>query len=863
MVVKINNKSDFKINEWSESIALEVPFEFSYYIPLNKEKYVASFDGHKYINCTRLEDGSLDVIFNSHGLGIGRLKVVRKYHVDDSSFADGVFDVTSDDLTDVFLTSGKTFDTYVRTLVVPPYLKGDKGDPMTWNSMTDKERGELVEDIAEAIDPEMVMTENEKSRQAAEQSRQTAEQQRSTTFNTLKGEMQSAITAGNEAAGNAQKVVDEYDTKVDEQDAKLSELGSEISEFKKSITDQVNNYRPIEITGDVTNAADEEDLTSDEHNLLKLKNRNNLDGMGYIILRKNKTFAEQLTQTNTIYEVRYNFDLNGEEVTIPEGCVLDFQGGSLNNGVVVGNSTVIVAHLVKIFDSVFLGGSFLGSGHPEWYGTIVGEKSVCLIESMTSLYKGYSNIELQEGKYYVHSGKSIQCRSLEGKGRNTIIEVTGYTDDYTPFILGRLGGSPTERTWNQTIRGLRIEMRELDVLRTSCLSIGATTRCLIDNITCWNYAVRKSEFSATDLSNPENYCNYGIVVNGAIELTSMTNFVSSGDIGVYFKTSADVFTMLNGYIESNNFGFGGMYGYPIGTNSSISNVDISCGLYGFYFKTTGYDQGRFVIKNVRIEQLRKLYVNDNIVGCNVYIDATTGRLTPSYIENLGLSATTNGFYLKGDVYLSISKVQGNAGESQNEFDFKVEGNRASLDITEYKASINGGLDIPEGYALEGIESIQLNGLTYLKPKAGTSTRIYYPNDYVFDNRFTSINKHQYRRQYYKEIQKGYSNLVIFNTRVQRNIVLCKIIITIFDNDKYSYAVYILKFQQDENGNQTGALSDLKMVQYLGDEIMSDKYEQGKLCLTYDVGEPNVSMYNLLGKEVKSIVEFELYTKDII
>lgn len=232
MVVKINNKSDFKINEWSESIALEVPFEFIYYIPLNKEKYVASYDGHSYINCVRLADGSLDVIFNNHGLGIGRLKVVRKYFVDDLSFADGVFDVISDDQTDVFLTSGKTFDTYVKTLVVPPYLKGDKGDPMTWETMTEKERGELVKDIAEAIDPEMVMTENEKLRQEAEQGRQTAEQQRSTTFNTLKGEMQSAITAGNAAAGNAQKVVDEYDEKVSEQDSKLSELGSYVEWVK-------------------------------------------------------------------------------------------------------------------------------------------------------------------------------------------------------------------------------------------------------------------------------------------------------------------------------------------------------------------------------------------------------------------------------------------------------------------------------------------------------------------------------------------------------------------------------------------------------------------------------------------------------
>ena len=243
-MIKINYKSDFKINESSETVAMEVPFVFSYYVFDNK-KYVVSFDGHSYVNCERKEDGSLDVIFNQPNFGIGRLKVERKYAVDDKAFADGVFDVVTVDKTDVFITSGQTFETYVKTLVVPPYIKGDKGDPMTWETMTEKERGELVKDIAEAIDPEMVMTENEKSRQEAEQSRQTAEQQRSTTFNTLKGEMQSAITAGNAAAGNAQKVVDEYDTKVAEQDSKLSELGSKSDEFNPNIFFYSNNKRVI------------------------------------------------------------------------------------------------------------------------------------------------------------------------------------------------------------------------------------------------------------------------------------------------------------------------------------------------------------------------------------------------------------------------------------------------------------------------------------------------------------------------------------------------------------------------------------------------------------------------------------------
>lgn len=114
---------------------------------------------------------------------------------------------------------------------------------------------------------------------------------------------------------------------------------------------------------------DEEDITS-VGNKLKLKDRTSDDGMGRIILRKSKTFEEQLTQTNTVYEIRYEFDLNGDEVDMPEGCVLDFQGGSLNNGSVNGKNTIIKSQPVKIFNSnITLAGTWNAEeAYPEWFG---------------------------------------------------------------------------------------------------------------------------------------------------------------------------------------------------------------------------------------------------------------------------------------------------------------------------------------------------------------------------------------------------------------------------------------------------------------------------------------------------------------
>ena len=73
------------------------------------------------------------------------------------------------------------------------------------------------------------------------------------------------------------------------------------------------------------------------------------DGLGYKILRKDASFASQVTDTNTIYEIRYNFDLGGNEFSMPSGCTLYFVGGSLENGAIIGNNTRVVAPSYPVF----------------------------------------------------------------------------------------------------------------------------------------------------------------------------------------------------------------------------------------------------------------------------------------------------------------------------------------------------------------------------------------------------------------------------------------------------------------------------------------------------------------------------------
>lgn len=53
---------------------------------------------------------------------------------------------------------------------------------------------------------------------------------------------------------------------------------------------------------------------------------------GNIVLQKDQSFASQVKTSNTVYEIHYVFDLEGDTVTLPDNCTLLFVGGRLKNG---------------------------------------------------------------------------------------------------------------------------------------------------------------------------------------------------------------------------------------------------------------------------------------------------------------------------------------------------------------------------------------------------------------------------------------------------------------------------------------------------------------------------------------------------
>lgn len=144
-----------------------------------------------------------------------------------------------------------------------------------------------------------------------------------------------------------------------------------IYQFKGSSLNQwssLNYWRSIieEAIEELIFYPDEEDITGvrdGNRTFLKFKNKDydpsEFSGMGRIILRKNLVGTEacaiddndhysnilkqdMIMEENTIYIVQYDFDLDGKAISIPKGCTLWFQGGSINNGTIYLQETAIL-----------------------------------------------------------------------------------------------------------------------------------------------------------------------------------------------------------------------------------------------------------------------------------------------------------------------------------------------------------------------------------------------------------------------------------------------------------------------------------------------------------------------------------------
>ena len=218
----------------------------------------------------------------------------------------------------------------------------------------------------------------------------------------------------------------------------------EVDQQIDALQSQINSIHPNIVYGDVNNVPDEEDLTTDSHGLLKLKDRAGQDGMAYYILRKDKSFAEQVVHPNAIYEIRYNFDLD-VAVSIPDNCVLKFNGGSINgNGytITLQNTTIEAGNYRIFYDVQFV----VNFNEPDnrnllkndialfdWFATS-GEDCTIAINRALSACRC---LLLSDSTTYLVNG-TIMLRGYRGIvfGLNSILKKTANPEKPVIYIMG-------------------------------------------------------------------------------------------------------------------------------------------------------------------------------------------------------------------------------------------------------------------------------------------------------------------------------------------------------------------------------------------------------------------------------------------
>lgn len=334
-------------------------------------------------------------------------------------------------------------------------------------------------------------------------------------------------------------------------------------------------YTPgITVEGDIT--PDEEDLTAtieEGKAVVRFRDREAIRGKGYLILRSGKSAIEQITKENTIYEIRYDFDLDGETLKVPANCVLEFKGGSFGNGTLTGQDTGIIANPTKIFGAgLSVSGTWqIDFAYAEWFGAVADGSTDCWNAITKALNLPPYNCKLLKGVYCI--SKTIELsdkKKLSGQqGDTTLIKpTTGATMDCMILVgestndnfsvYGHLRDLGIERAPNIGLKcygatqGFNIESIDIKWSGGAALVVSKCWYSTYRNINCW-------------------YNNYGLILCDADNISGDTavNGVKFDNCWFNHNTAGSVYS--NGFTTAVSFN-----ACTFENSKTVGNPEIKC-----------------------------------------------------------------------------------------------------------------------------------------------------------------------------------------------------------------------------------------------------------------------------------------------
>lgn len=499
---------------------------------------------------------------------------------------------------------------------------------------------------------------------------------------------------------------------------------------------------------------DEEDITQsaiDEqgNTYLSLKDReynpSEFSGKGYKILRKNiieiedensnKVNKNILTQDminepNTIYEIRYDFTL-GEDITIPENCILQFDGGSISGAyTLTGNNTNIVAGLVKIFGTnIILAGIWnTEESYPEWFGAVsdgTADDTIPLQKVINSF-----NVIILTSRYRVTDTITISARkAIIGKNR------------YTTVIIFDIAGNSNIVLFNVTCKDLELKS----------FSAQATygTWPISDN----RYGIFLKNTTQLSLKMSEVRIvafNYGLEVIRLITSYFNDCYVVKCNDGLIVRASTDVLTTTrfnNCYISQN------LRNITLENGSLIDISFIGCTMEGSCYYNF-LDKGQ----------------NMNIVFDNCYTEANScgidyngGKVTDTEnIRDTVFESITDGssYKYQHTCVLSITNSIIGGSNNLNHLTKCIKSDAGVLNIQNNKFTrFSSLISLTNNYSVVAGQpkyTIIFNGTyMYSTPPSLFEDETLLPNASIVDITYTT-NQGTYRRETPTSIQRNYS-----------------------------------------------------------------------------------------------------------
>ena len=158
---RINYKSDFDFilhlkdcKDPEKAVSFpECDFDVLFFASNKAKAYRASYKDGVYTNCFRTDDGGMHFVFDNHRLGVGTLKWEPHFEHPNDIYPDNIQDLFSKEPLDIELVDGPgDCPTTAEIEIIAPFIKGDKGDKLTYSDLTDADKADLIAPIKDDID---------------------------------------------------------------------------------------------------------------------------------------------------------------------------------------------------------------------------------------------------------------------------------------------------------------------------------------------------------------------------------------------------------------------------------------------------------------------------------------------------------------------------------------------------------------------------------------------------------------------------------------------------------------------------------------------------------------------------------------